>query len=226
MKREKGLQKNKLQGQFLSFVLYLFERSSVLKQRRRKSEWQTNLTLTSGHRWSRCNLEAPTYELFSVSNKNLCCELFCDLRKISHFLQLSYALSIYLQIEVYICQMQSSMFDSLLQSWLNKVQENWLKILFPSEHELSSPKTANTLFSIPLKLRQMSSFLKETMPAAKIIKVYMKAINQRRIRQKYITTILIFRPTDLLRVSFMLVFPLIYQQAFCLFFQLSVFCAR
>lgn len=52
------------------------------------------------------------------------------------------------------------------------------------------------------------------MPAAKIIKVYMKAINQRRIRQKDITTILIFRPTDLLRVSFMLVFSLIYQQAF------------
>lgn len=72
----------------------------------------------------------------------------------------------------------------------------------------------------------MSSFLKEAMPAAKIIKVYMKAINQRRIRQKYITTILIFIPTDLLRVSFMLLFSLIYQQAFCLFFQLNVFCAR
>lgn len=140
---------------------------------------------------------------------------------LSHFLQLLYALSIYLYMDrqvhtsmFYTCQMQSSMFQLLFQSQLNKVQENWLKILFPLEHKLNYPKTANTLLSIPLKLQQMSSFLKETMPAAKIIKVYMKAINQRRIRRKDITTILIFRPTDLLRVSFMLVFSLIYQQAF------------
>lgn len=43
------------------------------------------------------------------------------------------------------------------------------------------------------------------MPAAKIIKVYMK-VRPRRIRQKDITTILIFRPTDLLSIFYAYIF--------------------
>ena len=41
------------------------------------------------------------------------------------------------------------------------------------------------MLTIPLNSRQQTgNVLKETIPVAKIIKVYMKVVNQKRIRQK------------------------------------------